>query len=135
VKRWWEGISRCGTATGLLEAEKKYRRIGLSRTPVAKGTPESIAHSAEGGQNGGSRSNFDCRKTYSAERREPLQSTKTRTSSLNFLTEQIIEVDAKHRVTPPAFRNSHISFTRFPNLQIANAHPVTHNRFTLAVCD
>jgi len=51
VKRWWEGISRCGTATGLLEAEKKYRRIGLSRTPVAKGTPESIAHSAEGGQN------------------------------------------------------------------------------------
>ena len=43
--------------------------------------------------------------------------------------------DQLHAFYTPTFRNSHISFTRSPNLRIANVHPVTHNRFTLAVCD
>src|ERR1700676_1481923 len=53
----------------------------LSRNPVAEGTPESVAHSAEGGQDSRSCLNFVVRKAYSAEHRESLQSTKTRTSS------------------------------------------------------
>src|ERR1700687_1738178 len=53
----------------------------LSRNPVAEGTPESVAHSAEGGPHSRSRLNLVVRKAYSAEHRESLQSTKTRTSS------------------------------------------------------
>jgi hypothetical protein len=49
VKRWREGDQPLRwTATGLLEAEKKFRRIkGLSRNLVVEGTPESVAPSAE----------------------------------------------------------------------------------------
>ena len=53
----------------------------LSRNPVAEGTPESVAPSAEGGQEGRSCLKLVVRKAYSAEHRESLLSTKTRTSS------------------------------------------------------
>ncbi len=59
VKRWREGDQPLRwTATGLLEAEKKFRRIGISRNPFAEGTPESVAPSAEGGPDTGSRLNL-----------------------------------------------------------------------------
>src|SRR6266446_4487494 len=61
--------------------KKDPRHQGISRNPVAEGAPESIAPSAEGGPDSRSCLNFDVRKVYCAEHREPLQSTKTRTSS------------------------------------------------------
>src|SRR5204863_7123987 len=57
----------------------------LSRNPVAEGTSESVAHSAEGGPDSRSCLNLVVRKAYSAEHRESLQSTKTRTSSGHLL--------------------------------------------------
>ena len=57
VQRWCEGNQPLRwTATGLLEAEKKVpAHQGLSRNPVAERTPESVAHSAEGGAHSRSR--------------------------------------------------------------------------------
>jgi putative transposase len=52
VKRWREGDQPLRwTATGLLEAEKKFRRIkGYQEILLLKERLESVAHSAEGGQ-------------------------------------------------------------------------------------
>ena len=51
VKRWREGDQPLRwTATGLLEAEKKFRRIKGYQEIVAEGAPKSVAYSAEGGQ-------------------------------------------------------------------------------------
>ena len=84
VKRWREGNQPLRwTATGLLEAEKKFRRIkGYQEILLLKVEP--TAHSAEGGPNLRSRLKLVvCGgwEHYSAEHRESLQSTKTRTSS------------------------------------------------------
>src|SRR5262249_34163851 len=62
--------------------EKVPTHQGLSRTFVAEGASESVAPSAEGGQNHRSRLNSVVRSPKVAQHQESLQSTKTRTSSL-----------------------------------------------------
>src|SRR3989449_9612540 len=86
---WRSGATRRSAAAldrhrtpGSREEVPTHQR--LSRNPVAEGTPESVAHSAEGGPDSRSCLNLVVRKVYCAEHREPLQSTKTRTSSGQF---------------------------------------------------
>jgi hypothetical protein len=63
VKRWREGDQPLRwTATGLLKAEKKFRRIkGYQEILLTEGTLESLAPSAEGGPHRRSRLKFDDR--------------------------------------------------------------------------
>jgi len=60
VKRWREGNQPLRwTATGLLEAEKHFRRIkGYQEMLLLELTSEPARHSAEGGQKNGSRLNL-----------------------------------------------------------------------------
>jgi hypothetical protein len=63
VKRWREGDQPLRwTATGLLEAEKKFRRIKGSQ-----GKAESVSHSAEGGPDSRSRLNRGCYRSSEME--------------------------------------------------------------------
>jgi hypothetical protein len=63
VKRWREGDQPLRwTATGLLEAEKKFRRIKGYQEILAEGMPESVTHSAEGGPDSRSRLNLVARR-------------------------------------------------------------------------
>jgi hypothetical protein len=81
VKRWREGDQPLRwTAAGLLEAEKKFRRIkGYQEILLLKErlNPSRIQQKEVRQK----LLELGCRWAYSAEHRESLQSTKTRTSS------------------------------------------------------
>ena len=78
VKRWREGNQPLRwTATGLLEAEKKFRRIkGYQELLLPEGALESVAHSAEGGAHLRSRLN-------SLEGRSKVPNIESRCNQLN----------------------------------------------------
>jgi len=83
VKRWREGDQPLRwTATGLLEAEKKFRRIkGYQEILLPEGTLESVAHSAEGGPDSRSRLNFVVGRLTVPNIESRCNQLKTRTSS------------------------------------------------------